>query len=288
MRQFFLIFLISLPLISFSCDFKEVYLGIAGPTSGAGIGGHAFIVFSKNTNNLLNSYAYQYNIFKNEDILDENIGYFGVSKEHALGFVERYRAEQRVVLLYPLKIEKQKICEMLDSIDSEMNERSINKKFDYDLLKNNCISNLLKQINNVVDKEYQMKSVGGYFDFFDPRSMIYNIPSLIISELEDHELFKDEPKIYLPVLLDEIKVNIHLENLVEKVYADSLDKNIFKQIIMKSDLRESEAFLEALYNKALESSLLKKDIQKILNFMYYISKDSDAKKRIRYYTRCLR
>jgi hypothetical protein len=275
--------------VSFGCDFIRVHIGIAGPSGGTGIGGHSFLVFSKNNSNLLNSVILQYNIFKSNDQRED--AFFGVSKEIGLQFIEEYRKQDRTILLYELNLNDEQICDIYSSIEREREQRFEKKILDYNIINNNCLSNLTEKVNRVViNEEMKLQETGKFSLLLALSDISFNIPSLIVSELSNHRLIKGPPIVFLSTKYDEIKINILMEELIYKVFRckSEIEKETYRKISLNTQLRQTKSFLNEIRSAAKLDQEIREDALYLYDLIYFSSGSTENRKVINSFSSSLR
>ncbi len=143
-----------------------------------GVMGHAFLLLLNKPKVLLGGKAYQFNLVIPNGYLDDivlnsikdiqkvmakvDLGKlrFALMHEDALTFTQKYAAEDRLVTLFPLKLDQVEISTLAENLQKEEKRRKDDFVSDYSILENNCATQVIHWINSSIKKHSsQMRKI---------------------------------------------------------------------------------------------------------------------------------
>lgn len=288
------LFYILLSLVSVGAQANQIpYLAIAGPGEGAGMMGHAFIVFANQKGQFLDAEAYQYGIrfpddfkFSMAQALQLSQFPFIITKLPAWSFIKNYSSEGRYVHLFELNLSAQQITTLQSSIEEDMVFRESLGVFDYSVQSNNCITKLYDELNKVISNDdhkfvYSSPTTAPFtLSFLRPKIVAATVPLAAAANLPSHPLVTDIIKFRSGDMHD-LETNLvgigYLDGLLQKCSVSPEAQKIIRDIYGNKTLRQSDAYLKLisdLFSSCTSSqSETKDDFNFHLDFLKYQSSD---------------
>lgn len=272
MKAFFLVF-----LSIFFCDtiswaqnsqITTAYIAIAGPSDGAGMMGHVFILFSEKPDQFLNSISYQYAAKFPEDFTFNLKSAsqlsslpFIVTKQPGWGFIKKYNAEGRYIHLYELDMSPEQVLQTQRNIEEDMANRSSLEYFDYSVTSSNCATKIYDQLNKVFGSEvfkYSSPTSAMYnFSFIRPKTIALTVPLSAALHLKSSPAVKKVVKFRSEDMM-KLESNLvganELKNLASICHTNDKTLEALINIFGNSELVETKSYLDlvqSLFSKCL-------------------------------------
>lgn len=248
--------------------FTQVAIGITSPGTGVSRLGHAFLLFMTTEKRFSESYAVEFNVLdlpKTKSKNSEVLSFFGIGKRFALDatsgltMMNRYRAQNRAILLFPVRLQPHQISLLWEKLKSERDRRESQVLTDYNFISRNCLTEMLSYLNSVLSEGQQK------FEYFEdsnnfkdlavkylglPGFYIQNAPYAIAPHIAEHPLVSRKPYVLVPAFIVNARKIVQLEKqtrifMQECRPQDSLQETVLR-IIGQPEIRESQAYLNLL------------------------------------------
>jgi len=270
---------------------QVVYIGIAGPSEGAGMMGHLFLLFTNKPNQFLNSIAYQYTVkipddfqFSIKELSQISTFPFIVSKLPGWGFIKNYNNEGRYIHLFELKLSNSQVIQLQKNLEKDLKLRDSLQYFDYSILTNNCATKVYDNINalfgeTVIPYSNPVEAVYN-FSFINPSTVAIAVPLSAPLNLSKNPIVKNMVKFRSEEMVT-IETNLvgarELEHLSQLC---KLSKDTFNSLLLifgNNDLRENKFylnFIDSIFNNCVNKNLLARSkFNYHLDFLRYKSQN---------------
>lgn len=290
------LFLLFTCLIGFNVQASKIpYLAIAGPGKGAGMMGHAFIVFANQRGQFLDAEAYQYGIRFPDDFeftpakaLKLSHFPFIVTKLPAWNFIKNYNSEGRYVHLFELQLSHQQVVSIQKSLEEDLKARESLQFFDYSVQSSNCITKLYDQLNKVILNKkhkfnYSSPATAAFtLSFLRPSVVAATIPLAAAANVSTHPLVGNTIKFRSAEMLD-LETNLvgitYLKNLFEQCSVSENTRKVILDIYGNKALRQTNAYLDLLSGLfsdcASQNRVARDEFNFHLDFLRYQSSNHD-------------
>ncbi len=231
--------------------------------------GHAFFAFTPKAMLLSDGEVYQFNLLAG---LQRKETYFGLSRENAYVFSQRYRRENRALIFFPIRMEESEIRRLQELLEAERLHRDRFRPQDYELMKNNCITKILEFLDRVLPDRSRHPSlwfgeIDGWKDLFSRSTYLNNTPMFYTLFSDENAGLLGKPKFLLPAADERIDLARLMSQKLRKIAKvcqwseESL--RILLPLIAHEKLRNSKNVLSEISRRVRACALLDEGVAQL-------------------------
>jgi hypothetical protein len=281
MKTILIIILLGLSFMTQAKEFKHVYLSVAGPTSGAGIMGHAFITFSELSWGFQKSETYQYAMDFNK--IPEHLINMGevtpgkilelaqaandlpisIEQVPSRSFIRMYQDENRSIVVFRMKFTQEEISAIYKIIKADYDsfkrgELGSGDSFEdrYYLVKSNCATVLLRKVGEVIGKTrpennpfktiYDSEGAFDWRELSNKQALLGTLPLFWYSLYSESDLV-EEMRVFRSSEAEKLeimsKLNGKLGNVLSTCNKSDL-RSTYTRILGDIELRQKEPLIK--------------------------------------------